>query len=485
MNEQAFDVVVVGCGIAGLSAAVAAQQLGATVVVLERAPIEERGGNTRYTPARLRMKSVTEVSDDFIDYFAENSGGHLDPSLMQQTTERPESWPRILRSMSFADPDVIVTFADEIPKALAWLQSFGISFEEVKIPFKKVQPRIAVCGGGLAMIDALAAEFESKGGSIIYETAAQDLIQNDFGDVIGVRTIAPRNQRMEFRGSAVILGCGGFEGNAEMMTHYIGPNALHLRPVAKGGHYNKGEGIRMALNIGAAPSGDYASWHASPMDPRSHLPEPQIEIYPYGILVNQRGERFLNEAPGPNDSARESIARATFSQPGGIAYAILDAKMADVPYRQMLIRTEQPPIVAPSIALLAEKLKVPKNALELTVEKFNRACGKGRFEPLELDGLSTSEIDPPKSHWSRPIVTPPFTAYPMICSIVLTFGGLKVNSSAQVINHQGDVIPGLYAAGETVGLYYKSYVGATSVLKGAVFGRLAGMDAANYKKTVP
>lgn len=477
-DAQGFDVVVVGCGIAGLSAAVAAQQHGAKVAILERAPVEERGGNTRYTPARLRMKSVSEVSDDFIDYFSENAGGYLDPSLMRLTTERVENWPSILRAMSFADPEVVTTFADEVPRTLAWLQGFGIRFERVEIPFKTVQPRIAPSGGGLAMIDALAGEFESKGGRIIYETAAQNLIQNDAGDVVGVRAIAPRNRPVEVRGNAVILGCGGFQGNSEMMTHYIGPQATHLRVISKGGHYNRGEGIRMALEIGAAPCGDFGSWHASPMDPRSDRPEPQIEIYSYGILVNQHGRRFLDEAPGPIDGFRERISREINAQPSGIAYAIIDAKLADVPHPQLLIRTEQPPITAPSLALLAEKLAVPADALEATVAEFNRACGAGTFAPLAPDGLCTRNLSPAKSNWARPVVTPPFTAYPIICSIVLTFGGLKVNSSAQVINNQGDVIPGLYAAGETMGLYYKSYVGATSVLKGAVFGRLAGMDAA-------
>ncbi len=478
MHAQHNDVVVVGCGIAGLAAAVAAQEQDAKVVVLERAPVEERGGNTRYTPARLRMKSATELSDDIFDLFAANAGGHLDPELVQLTAESSEHWPGILRSMSFADPEVVSTFADEVPKTLAWLNGYGIKLEPVPIPFQTVQPRFSPSGGGLAMIDALAGAFERKGGHIVYETAAHNLIQDEAGEVVGVHAIGPGHRRAEFRGHAVILACGGFQGNAEMMTRYIGPKALNLRVVARGSHYNRGEGIRMALDIGAAPCGDYGNWHASPMDPRSARPEPQIEIYAYGILVNQRGQRFLDEAPGPIDGNRERISREIFLEPDGIAYAILDAKIADIPYRQLLLRTEQPPITAPTLVQLAAQLKIPAHALEATIAAFNQGCGEGTFTALKLDALSTRGVAPPKSNWARPIVQPPFTAYPIISSIVFTFGGLKVNSRAQVVNQQGEVIPGLYAAGETMGLYYKAYVGATSVLKGMAFGRISGIDAA-------
>ncbi len=479
VDTREHDIVVVGCGIAGLSAAVAAQEQGARVVVLERAPLEERGGNTRYTPARLRMKSATELSDDIVDYFAANAGGYLDPSLVHLTSEDSKNWPAIVRAMSFIDPEVVSTFVDEAPKALAWLGHYGIKIEAVPIPFQTVQPRFSPSGGGLAMIEALAEAFERKGGRIVYDTAALNLVQNGAGDVIGVQAIGPRNQRTEFRGRAVILACGGFQGNAEMLTRYIGPKALNLRVVARGSHYNQGEGIRMALNIGAAPCGDYGNWHASPMDPRSAQPEPQIEIYAYGILVNRHGQRFLDEAPGSIDAHRERIAREIFLEPDGIGYAIIDAKIDDIPYRQKLLRTEVPPITAPTLAGLAAKLNIPSDALERTVTEFNQGCGTGEFTPLKLDGLRTHGVTPPKSHWARPIVQPPFTAYPIISAIVFTFGGIKVNSRAQVLNIQGDVIPGLYAAGETMGTYYKSYVGATSVLKGMTFGRIAGRDAAS------
>ncbi len=474
-----FDVVVVGCGIAGLAAAVSAQQGGANVAVLERAPVEERGGHTRHTGAWMRMKNDAEVSDDFEEHFALNAGGYIDPALLKHSLAAPDSQPAILRSLSYADPNVVETLAREAPPTLAWLKTFGVRFIPLDIPFPtSVQPRIQPSGGGLALIEALAPAFEKNGGRIFYETTAQSLVQNGQNEVVGLKAVTRHNRPVEFRARAVILGCGGFEGNAEMMTRYIGQRATYLRHMSQGGHYNKGEGIRMALAIGAAPCGDYGLWHASPMDPRSNRPGASMYIYPYGILVNNRGRRFVDEAPGPTDETYESVAREISTQPNGISYSILDAKLRDVPNQQVAIRTEQPPIEAASLSELARKLAIPAETFEQTVSAYNAACPPGNFDPQRLDGLRTRGIDPVKSNWARPIDTAPYKAYPICCTVVLTFGGLKTDSNARVLNHDGDPIPHLYAAGETMGIYFGAYTGATCVLRGAVFGRIAGLDAA-------
>jgi tricarballylate dehydrogenase len=480
MSNQQFDVLVIGCGIAGLSAAVAAQERGARVCILERAPVEERGGNTRHTGAYIRMKSETEVSDDFEEHFAANAGGYLDPTMLAEAVREPESWPPRLRSLSFVDPNVVSTLADDAPATLAWLTKFGIRFFPLEVPFpSSVQPRIIPSGGGLAMVEALAQHFEANGGTIVYEIAAQRLLQDDDGQVTGVSAIGSNNRRIDYHAGAVVIASGGFQGNAEMMNRYIGPRALNLRPMSLGCNYNKGEGIRMALDIGAAPCGDFGSWHASPMDPRSNRAGPSLYMYPYGVLVNTSGKRFVDEGPGPTDETYESVTREIFAQPKGIAYAILDSRLADVPNLAVAIRTEQPAIEAPTLAALAAKLGVPPEILEQTVAEYNAACRPGSFSPTRTDGLSTAGLTPPKSNWARPVDKPPYKAYPIISSIVFTFGGIKANTRAQVINQQGDPIPGLYVAGEAMGLYYGSYTGATSVLKGAVFGKIAGYDAAD------
>jgi len=480
MNEsQAFDVVVVGCGGAGLTAALAAQEKGARVCIIERATKDESGGNTRYTGAWLRMKSPAEVSEDFEEHFVVNAGGYLDPTIVEETSRDAQSWSAAAKAGSFVDPNVVAALSENAPETLAWAKAFGVQYVTLDTPFPtSVQPRISPNGGGLALLDAFAPAFVAKGGTIRYEHAAQSLIVGTDGSVEGVRGIGPRNAPFEVRGRSVVLACGGFQGNAEMMNRYLGPRAVYLRAMSRGGYYNKGEGIRMALEIGAAPCGDFGSYHASPMDPRSNRAGPSMYIYPYGVLVNKEGLRFTDEGPGPTDETYESVTRTIFAQSGGIAWTVLDAKVADVPHQSVAIRTEQPAIEGATLRELAEKIGVPPDMLERTVEQYNAACPAGTFDPVQLDGLATQGVHPRKSNWARPIDTGPYKAYPIISSIVFTFGGLKTDAEGRVVNQQGDAIPGLYAVGETQGLYYGSYTGATSVLKGLVFGRLAGYDAA-------
>ena len=454
LRSYDFDVVVAGCGIAGLSAAVSAQQQGARVAVLERAPIDERGGNTRYTEAYLRMKSEHEVTDDFESHFAENAGGYLDPELTSETVRPYAHWPSVVKALSFADPEVISILASSAGPTIAWLKGFGIKFDFLPTHFlTQHQPLLMPVGGGLAMVEALATEAVRSGVSFFYETTARSLLQDDNGAVTGMRAVNKANEPIHFSGNGVILASGGFEGNAEMQTRYIGPRAVFLRPSARGGYYNKGEGIDMALEIGAAPCGDFAGYHPQPIDPRSGRSEPVVLIYPYGILVNSEGRRFVDEASGTIDVVHESVTRQINNQTNGIAYAILDDKMNDIPNRHIAVKTEQPPITATNLPDLAAKLGIPAATLEETVASYNKASIGGAFNSSALDGLTTRNLTPQKSNWARPIDKPPYAAYPIISSIVFTFGGLKINSLAQVLNKDGTPIAGLYAAGETIGLY--------------------------------
>jgi tricarballylate dehydrogenase len=478
-NMDSFDIVVVGCGIAGLSAAATALQAGARVAILERSGEDERGGNTRWTEALLRMKSEHEPSDDFVSHFANNAGHHLDPVLIAETARDRDNWSAIVKTLGFTDPELIATFAASAGPAVAWLKGFGVRFDFLPTYFITAsQPRLAPVGGGLALVEALAPWCERNGANFFYRTTARSLIQDDSGAVTGVRAIGPGHKPIELRAASVVLACGGFEGNPEMLTHYLGPRARYIRPVARGGYYNKGEGIRMALAIGAAPCGDYGSFHAEPLDPRSGATEPVVLVFNYGILVNRLGQRFVNEAPGTVDLTYEAITRVIFEQPDGIAYVILDSRIGDVPNWKRSVRSDQPPVTAPTMPELAGKLGIDAAELDATVAAYNAACPDGAFKPLAPDGLATTPgFAPRKSNWSRRIDTPPFLAFPIICGNCFTFGGLKVDTEARVIDADGAVIPGLYAAGETIGLYYGSYAGATSVLRGAVFGRIAGAHA--------
>jgi tricarballylate dehydrogenase len=482
MKRETFDVVVAGCGVAGLSAAAAAAENGARVAVVERAPREERGGQTRYTEAYLRMKSEDEVTDDFEIHLAENCSGYLDPELIEEASREPNSRSACARALSLADPEFIQTLAGEAGPTVAWMKGLGVRFDFLPTQFlTKSQPRLLPVGGGEAMIEALAARSNKLGAQFFYETTALALEQGEDGSITGLVVRNPKG-RVSLAGR-VVLACGGFEGNAEMMSRYVGPRSAYLRPICRGGYFNRGEGIQMALGIGAAAAGDFGSYHAEPIDPRAGGSEPSVFIFPYGILVNKDGRRFVDEAPGTVDAHYERVTRRIYEQRDGLAYTILDAKHLRIPNYRLGIRTRKPPVSADSIETLATALQVPPEALGATVRDYNAACAPGSWRPLELDGLATRGLAPPKSNWAAPLDEPPFHAYPIISANVFTFGGLKIDPRARVLDADGMPINGLYAAGEIIGTYYRTYTGATSVLKGMVFGRIAGTDAAQLAKS--
>ncbi|MDF3881298.1 FAD-dependent oxidoreductase [Cupriavidus basilensis] len=474
-----FDVIVIGCGISGLSAAVAAAGKGATVAILERATRDEFGGNTRWTEAYFRMKSDMEVSDDFDELLCANAGDNLDPNVIQSMADAYDDWPPYVKAHGMPDPELLSTLSCQAGPTVQWLKNFGIRFDALPTYFlTAAAPRLMPVGGGLAMIEALHAHATDLGVKFFYETTANRLTRRDANQEMKLELVNGNGDAFELRGRSVVIASGGFEGNPEMLTQYLGPTARYVRPVARGGCYNKGEGIRMALELGAAPAGDFSSFHAEPLDPRSAQVEALVMNFPYGILVNKLGQRFTDEAPGPVDVHYDHIARAIKDQPNGIAYVIYDERIHDVPNWKKGIRTDQPAYSAATLADLAHLCGIDPSELEQTVESFNAACQPGEFVPLAEDHLATNGVRPVKSNWARPLDSAPFHAYPIMPGICFTFGGIKINRDAQVVDADGKAIPGLYAAGEASGLYYQVYTGATSVLRGAVFGRLAGEHAA-------
>ena len=292
------------------------------------------------------MRSHDEVSEDFLERFAENAGGHLDPAVIGNSVRPYDQWPRLLRGLGFVDPELVTTLADNAGPTLRWLTGFGVAFDFLPNYFiTESTTRMAPAGGGLALVEALAAHAETVPGRIAihYETTARRLTQDDTGRVTGIEATGTGNRTTRLTARAVVLASGGFEGNPEMLSRYLGPQSQFIRPVARGGYYNRGEGIRMALEIGAAPCGDYGSFHAQPVDPRSGQHEPVVLNYPYGILVNCEGRRFVDEAPATVDASYEAASRRMMAQTEGIAFAITDARLDDVPNWQKSVRTDQPP----------------------------------------------------------------------------------------------------------------------------------------------
>jgi tricarballylate dehydrogenase len=262
-----------------------------------------------------------------------------------------------------------------------------------------------------------------------------------------------------------------------MTVRYMGPEARYLRPAARGGWYNRGEGIRMALEVNAAPAGDYAECHRQPIDPRSSRAEALVHAYPLGVLVNAHGQRFIDEAPNHSGGYLEEPLRALSRQPGGIAFFIFDGRIEQTPNWRIMVRSDQPAIEARSLRDLAGKIGISPDTLEATITGFNLACPSGPWDTSKFDRQCTNALLPAKSNWARPITEAPFGCFPIIASNTFTFGGLKVSPKAEVISASGIPIPGLYAAGETIGILYGEYIGATSMLRALVFGRQAGNHA--------
>ncbi len=454
-----FDIVIIGCGSAGLAAAASAAgtvtDRPLRIGVLERAIKAERGGNSSWTGAYLRLEDVYTPAEGFAEDIATFCGGTI-------------------------APEYVSTLTDRLPATMEWLQELGVRFRSLPTIFiTKARPRILPVGGGERLVHVLAEACEAAGAEILYETTALQLLLNEDGSTRGVLVNDPTGQRV-LATKTIIIASGGFEGSPEMMTQYLGPKAAGLKPIAPGGTFNKGEGIRMAMSVGAKPTGEWGQFHAEPVDPRSSQPEAVVMVYPYGILVNHQGERFLDEGSGTVDETYEAMARKVWSEQGNLAYTVCDSSVLSIPNYDHAVVTDQPAISADSIEELADALGLARETFVQTVKEYNSATRPGNFDPSAPDGLATQGLAVNKSNWATPLTRPPFIAYPLTCSIVFTFGGIGTDLDGRVITADDRPIPGLYAAGECTGLYHFKYPGATSVLRGLVYGKSAGAAAAKY-----
>ncbi|MDH2412991.1 FAD-dependent oxidoreductase [Nocardioides sp. CER19] len=476
-NTHTYDVVVVGGGVAGLSAAVSAAESGARVALLERSTAAETGGNTRYTEAFLRMQSLDEVADGFEEILVDDFMGHPDPSIVNDAALAPARQEPLYRATHTVNPDYVATLAEQAPQALRWMAGHGVRFDFVPTPFlTQSTTRMAPVGGGLAIVETMGRAARALGVEFHFETTARRLTVSEAG-VDGVLAQGPDGSAL-FQG-AVVLACGGYQGNFEMMARYHGDRAMTSRPVARGGNYNKGDGLEMALALGAATAGNFSLFHAEPVDPRSGEPEAAIFCFPYGVLLNKEGTRFVDEARGTVDAWYERTTRSIQAQTEGIAWVILDQQGLAVPNIMAGVRTDIAPVTGATIGELAARLGLPVGTTEATVAAYNAACpDPAGYDPLAPDGLATTGLVPPKSNWSLPLEHGPYVAYPVMAANVFTFGGLKTTADAEVVDRDGRPMRGLYAAGELTGLYYSNYTGSTSVLRGATFGRIAGERAA-------
>ncbi|WP_137391542.1 FAD-dependent tricarballylate dehydrogenase TcuA [Rhodoligotrophos defluvii] len=483
------DVIVVGAGNAALCAALAARETGARVLVLESAPEAERGGNTRFTAGAMRV--VYDGVDDLQS---------LMPDLTEDEKNRTDfgTYPadqflddigRVTQYRS--DPELADILVRRSLDTLLWMRSKGVRFAPIygRQAFK-VDGRfkfwggltVEAWGGGPGLVDALFAAAEREGIAVRYGCRARELILED-GAVRGVVALV-EGKRTDFRAAAVVLAAGGFEANAEWRTRYLGPG-WDLAKV-RGSRFNQGDGLRMALDAGALSAGNWSGCHAVGWE--RNAPEYgdlavgdnfQKHSYPFGIMINGRGERFVDEGADFRNFTYAKYGRVILEQPGQFAWQIFDRKVIHLLRDEYRIR-QVTKVAASTLEELAARLDDVDgpNALR-EIRAYNAAVETSiPFNPNVKDGRCTRGLRINKSNWANTIDEPPFEAYAVTCGITFTFGGVKIDERARVLNVAGEPISGLYAAGEMVGgLFYFNYPGGTGLTSGAVFGRIAGASA--------
>jgi tricarballylate dehydrogenase len=464
MVDADATIVVVGSGAAGLSAALAAAEAassampGCRIVLIDRAPKGQHGGNTRWSPSYIRMSAPDRVAPGFEEDVQAASGGRADPAYFRRLRE-------------------------EAPAAIDWLARHGVAFHQPVYYLSAGSARIQPVGGGIAILTALESAARAEGVDIRYELNAERLLPGPDGAVGSVEVRSSTGAIELIKARALVLACGGFAGNGEMLGQHVGAGAESLKPISPGTRFNTGNGIRMALAAGARAGGDWHGMHAEPVDPRSRNSAAVVLVYPYGILVDREGRRFIDEGRGLVHDTWESVARAIhLATPGRIAYAIFDAKLHEIPGYEGAIRSEVPPYRTGSIAELAALIGIAPQPLQQTIARYNATAvgDQGRFDATRTDGLSSAPaLSPAKSNWCRPLDRPPYLAYPLIGAIAYTFGGLATNEDAEVLGPAGP-IPALFAAGEITGHFYGTAPNAVAMLRALVFGRIAGHRAVAF-----
>ncbi len=456
-------LVVIGHGAAGLAAALSAAEearcrsIGIDVALLERAKADEAGGNTRWSPSYMRMAAPDRLAPDFESDLLQASGGR-------------------------ADARYISTLAKNAVDAVAWLQGHGVTFAIPTYYLSAGPPRIQPIGGGRALVERLSQAARQAGVRFSYGCTAMRLVTDDAERLRGVEVLCADGASRTIEADAVILACGGFQGNPEMLARHFGPAVATMKLISPGSGFDTGDGIRLAAELGAAMSGDWNGMHAEPVDPRSAQSAPVVLVYPYGIVVDQNGDRFFDEGGSLVHETWEAFARDIQVSRKGCVHAVLDSRLFDIPGYERAIRSDVPPFRAETLEDLAGVIGIPADGLRRTVASYNAACtGDGeKFDATRCDGLATAAgFAPPKSNWARPITEPPFVAYPLVGAIAYTFGGLATNDRAEVLRSDG-VIPGLYAAGEVTGHFYGTAPNAVSMLRALVYGKIAGREAVNF-----
>ena len=492
-TDRDWDVIVVGGGNAALCAATSAAEAGARTLLLERAPREERGGNSRFTAGAVRF--AFRGVDDLRDLIPDLTDQELEGYDFGTYTEEAffEDMARVTNYRS--DPELADTLVSQSLGAMRWLKAHGVRF----VPNGRQAFMVGdvltfwgglaldTWGGGTGLVDAMYEAAERAGVEIRYATRALGLVRESEG--IAALRVRAADGAVELPTRAVILASGGFEANAEMRTRYMGPGWDLAR--VRGTRFNTGDGVRMALEVDAMSWGEWSGGHAVPWDQNApHFGDLRVGdgfsklSYPLGIMVNARGERFVDEGEDFRNYTYAKFGKEILRQPGSFAWQVFDARVLDLLRDEYRIR-EATRIQAGTIDELAAKMKAATDfgaeRFVAEVAAFNAAVtDDAPFNPAVLDGRRTRGLAIDKTNWANPLDEPPYQAFAVTCGITFTFGGVRiVADNAQVLDTEERPIPGLYAAGELVGgLFYGNYPGGSGLTSGTVFGRIAGRGAA-------
>jgi len=321
---------------------------------------------------------------------------------------------------------------------------------------------------------------EAMGIEIRYDTSATRLTQGESGRVDGVVARGP-DGIATLNAKAVVLAAGGFETNPAWRRLYLGDPWDHAK--VRGSNFNYGDGLKMAMDIGAMPWGHWGGCHATPINAeapdygrRDMTDKTNRLSYTYGVMINTEGKRWVDEGADFNSYTYAKYGGAILKQPGSLIYQIFDSKVLEMLEPRY---STSVPFKSDTLEGLVKQLKVDHKQAVKTLNEYNAAAGHGKFNPIALDGLHTEGIEPAKTNWAQKLDTPPYVAYPVTGGITFTFGGLKITKDAQVVGTDWKPMPGLYTCGEMVGgLFHYNYPLGTGLMSGAVFGRIAGRSAA-------
>jgi tricarballylate dehydrogenase len=485
------DVIVVGGGHAGFCAAQAAAQHDARVLLLEKAPQEWIGGNSYFTAGAIRavhggledvLTLVEPIGDgevartDLPAYTAEDFRGD-----MRRVTE------------GRADPELLEILVGDSRDALGWLRELGV---RLRLMYDRQSYTVNdrhVFWGGLAIGaldggEGLIADHRAAAAAASIEIrtdhAVTGLISDASGAVTGVTVRAADGLQTRIHAPATVIAAGGFEADPRKRAAYLGAGWDVAK--VRGTPYNTGEMLEAMLAAGAQAHGHWSGCHSIAWDAaapatgdRRLTNRLSRQSYPLGLVVNRDGERFLDEGADFRNYTYARYGSEILRQPGAIAYQLFDAQTTPllrvVEYQAPGASRQQ----AATIAELAGLLGIDADRLGRTVAAFNDAVTDDRFDPSVKDGKHTRGIEPPKSNWALALTEPPFLAFPVTCGITFTFGGVRVDERARVIDRSGRPMPGLHAAGEVVGgLFFHNYPGGSGLMSGTVFGRRAGRCAA-------